>query len=371
MNTYFITGATGVLGSAIVKELLSNPENRLVLLVRAENELVLQKRITELLSFLGVGEKTRDRMDFIRGDVELERFGLHLGNFIKLGDQVTHIIHSAASVRMNYSLERARLAAVTATEHVLQLARLSRKNGLLQKMEAVSTVGVGGRYYGALPEQWLNTPRNFHNTYEQSKAEAEIILKTEVDQGMPITVHRPSMIVGDSQTGRILNFQIFYYLLEFITGRRTWGVMPDISDRHVDAIPVDYVARAISWSSKNPETIGKILHLCAGLENITSLENAEKLARSKFMKMNLPVPHKRVLPVAQFRFLVNSVTPFLPRKIRRSVSALPIFLNYTKNQIFDNTETNIILSSAGLQMPRSDEFLGPVIDYYLSQAYLT
>ncbi|CAD86146.1 MULTISPECIES: SDR family oxidoreductase [Nitrosomonas] len=371
MNTYFITGATGVLGSAIVKELLSNPENRLVLLVRAENELVLQKRITELLSFLGVGEKTRDRMDFIRGDVELERFGLHPGNFIKLGDQVTHIIHSAASVRMNYSLERARLAAVTATEHVLQLARLSRKNGLLQKMEAVSTVGVGGRYYGALPEQWLNTPRNFHNTYEQSKAEAEIILKTEVDQGMPITVHRPSMIVGDSQTGRILNFQIFYYLLEFITGRRTWGVMPDISDRHVDAIPVDYVARAISWSSKNPETIGKILHLCAGLENITSLENAEKLARSKFMKMNLPVPHKRVLPVAQFRFLVNSVTPFLPRKIRRSVSALPIFLNYTKNQIFDNTETNIILSSAGLQMPRSDEFLGPVIDYYLSQAYLT
>lgn len=127
MNTYFITGATGVLGSAIVKELLSNPENRLVLLVRAENELVLQKRITELLSFLGVGEKTRDRMDFIRGDVELERFGLHPGNFIKLGDQVTHIIHSAASVRMNYSLEQARLAAVTATEHVLQLARLSRK----------------------------------------------------------------------------------------------------------------------------------------------------------------------------------------------------------------------------------------------------
>lgn len=83
-------------------------------------------------------------------------------------------------------------------------------------MEAVSTVGVGGRYYGALPEQWLNTPRNFHNTYEQSKAEAEIILKTEVDQGMPITVHRPSMIVGDSQTGRILNFQIFTICLNLL-----------------------------------------------------------------------------------------------------------------------------------------------------------
>src|SRR5690606_15012198 len=114
-----------------------NPENRFVLLVRAENEWVLQKRVTELLSFLEVGEGARDRMDFIRGDVELEQFGLHPDDFIKLGNQVTHIIHSAASVRMNHPLERARLAAVTATEHVLQLARLSRKNGLLRKMEAV------------------------------------------------------------------------------------------------------------------------------------------------------------------------------------------------------------------------------------------
>src|SRR5690606_25545540 len=106
-----------------------------------------------------------------------------------------------ASVRMNHPLGQARRAAVTATENILQLARLSRNNGLLQKMEAVSTVGVGGKYHDALPERWLDVPRSFHNTYEQSKAEAETILKNEVDRGMPITVHRPSMIVGDSRTG--------------------------------------------------------------------------------------------------------------------------------------------------------------------------
>lgn len=371
MSTYFITGATGVLGSAVVRELLLEPDNRLMLLVRAENESVLQERIAGLLPFLGSDEKIFARMGFIRGDVEFEKFGMSPNDFMKLGNQVTHIIHSAASVRMNHPLERARRAAVTATENILQLARLSHKNGLLQKMEAVSTVGVGGKLHGTLPETWLDIPRSFHNTYEQSKAEAESILKTAVDQGMPITIHRPSMIVGDSQTGCIRHFQIFYYLLEFITGRRTWGVMPDISDQYVDAIPVDYVARAIAWSSRNSMVVGRVLHLCAGPGNTTSLEQAGELASLKFREMGLSVPRKRILPVSQFKFLVNSITPFLPQKIRRSVNVLPIFLNYTKNQIFDNSETNVLLNSTGLSMPRSDEFLNPVIDYYLSQTYST
>lgn len=369
MNTYFITGATGVLGSAIIKELVSDSANHLTLLVRAIDDQALRKRAAELISFLEIDEEARDRIGFIRGDVEHEKLGLSTENFIKLGNQVTHIIHSAASVRMNHPLELARRAAVTATENMLQLARLSCRNGLLQKMEAVSTVGVGGKYQGALPEKWLDVPRSFHNTYEQSKAEAEALLKSEVDQGMPITVHRPSMIVGDSRTGCIRHFQIFYYLLEFITGRRTWGILPDISDRHVDAIPVDYVARAISWSSKNSRTAGRVLHLCAGPGNTTLLEQASELAYFKFKKIGLSVPRKRILSTSQFRFLANSITPFLPKKIRRSVSTLPIFLNYTKNQIFDNSETGVLLSNAGLSMPCVDEFLSPVIDYYLSQIY--
>jgi len=371
MNTYFITGATGVLGSAVVKELLVDFQNRLILLVRAEDDVALRKRTEWLMTSLGIDAAIADRISFVRGNVEQKKLGLSSDEFTKLGEQVTHIIHSAASVRMNHPLERARLASVTATKHMLELARLSQRNNLLKKMEVVSTVGVGGKRREPLPERWLDEPREFHNTYEQSKAEAEAVLKMEVEQGLPITVHRPSMIVGNSLTGHVLHFQIFYFLLEFITGRRTWGVIPDISDRYVDAIPVDYVARVISWSSRNPVTIGKVLHLCAGPKNATSLEKARVMASRKFREKRVPVPREHILSVFWFRFLVSSVLPFLPRKIRRSVNALPIFLNYTENQVFANTETCEILKNAGFVLPYPDEFLSPVIDHYLSATYLS
>lgn len=369
MNTYFITGATGVLGSAVAKELLADSQNRLVLLVRAEDNVALQKRAEWLMTSLGIDASIADRISFVQGDVELKELGLPSVEFAKLGEQVTHIIHSAASVRMNHPLERARLASVTATKHMLELAQLSWKNSLLKKMEVVSTVGVGGKRREPLPERWLDEPREFHNTYEQSKAEAEAILKMEVERGLPVTVHRPSMIVGNSLTGYVLHFQIFYFLLEFITGRRTWGVIPDVSDRYVDTIPVDYVARVISWSSKNISTTGKILHLCAGPDNATSLEKARVMAHQKFREMGLSVPQERILPSAGFKLLVNSILPFLPRKIRRSVGALPVFLNYTKNQAFTNTETCEMLRNVGLVLPCPDQFLNPVMDYYLSATY--
>lgn len=369
MNTYFITGATGVLGSAVVRELLADSQNQLVLLVRAENNVALQKRAAWLVASLEINTVTANRINFVQGDVEQEKLGLSPNEFAKLGERVTHIIHSAASVRMNHSLERARLAAVTATEHVIQLAQLGWKNSSLKKMEVVSTVGVGGKRKEPLSEGWLEEPRDFHNTYEQSKAEAESVLRVEVERGLPITVHRPSMIVGNSLTGYILHFQIFYFLLEFITGRRTRGVIPDISERYVDTIPVDYVARVVSWSSRNPSTIGRVLHLCAGQKNATSLDKARILAILKFREKGLFVPYEHILPVPWFKLLVSSILPFLPQKTRRSVNVLPIFLNYTENQVFTNTETCEILKNSGFILPCPDEFLGPVIDYYLSATY--
>ena len=56
--------------------------------------------------------------------------------------------------------------------------------------------------------------RTFHNTYEQAKAEAEEYLYPFMaDERLPITIHRPSMVVGDSMTGKAISFQVFYHHL--------------------------------------------------------------------------------------------------------------------------------------------------------------
>lgn len=369
MTTFFITGATGVLGSAIVRELLANTSHRLVLLIRAKDDTALQKRVEQLLAFLEVDPAvTRTRIAPIRGDTELTKFGLDSDDYAMLAASVTHVIHCAAIVRMNLPLDVARRAAVAATENILQLARLCQANGILQKVEMVSTVGVGGRWQGPLPERWINEPRSFHNTYEQAKAEAEAVMEHQAKEGLPVTVHRPSMVVGNSHDGSIPHFQIFYYLVEFIAGRRTWGLLPDLSQNHVDLVPADYVAQAIVWSSSNPLTIGKILHLCAGPDQAISLDVLRTIVISKFHASGLSVPKERTLSVAWFNVFVRVATPFAPKPLKRALATLPIFLDYlSEDQAFANTNTCQLLEPAGILLPHARKFLDPVLDYYLSR----
>lgn len=371
MSTYFITGATGVLGSAIVRELLMFSSHRLVLLIRAEDAAALQKRVEQLMTFLEVDSgMARSRIEPIRGNTEMLEFGLDSADYVRLGASVTHIIHSAAIVRMNLPLDIARHAAVGAADNVMQLARLCRKNGILQKVEMVSTVGVGGRWKGPLPERWINEPRNFHNTYEQAKSEAEAAMEHQAKAGLPVTVHRPSMIVGNSRDGRIPHFQIFYHLVEFIAGRRTWGLLPDLTHNHVDLVPADYVAKAIIWSSSSSRTTGQILHLCGGSDGAVPLDRLRSIALKKFRGYGLPAPEQRTLPTAWLDIITRLAAPIASKRLKRALATLPIFLDYlSEDQAFANERTRQLLEPAGLFIPQAEAFLDPVLDYYLNRSY--
>ena len=157
---------------------------------------------------LGPAEgEARTRVSALAGDVTEPRFGLGEQDFRQLACNSTHIVHSAGAVRMNLPLEEARRSSVGSARNVVALARASQAMGMLQKLEFVSTVGVLGRGSGVLEEKWVTAARQFHNTYEAAKADAEDYIRTEIEAGLPVTVHRPSMVVGDSRSGRIVHFQ--------------------------------------------------------------------------------------------------------------------------------------------------------------------
>jgi thioester reductase-like protein len=371
MTTYFITGATGVLGSAIIRELLRQPLHRLILLIRAKDDAALQTRVEQLLAFLNVDSSVaKERIEAVRGDTELIRFGLDAREYSMLCASVTHIIHSAAIVRMNLPLDTARQASVASADNILQLARLCQANGILRKAEMVSTVGVGGRWSGPLPERWIDESRRFHNTYEQAKAEAETGIQRAIKDGLPVTVHRPSMIVGNSRDGSIPHFQIFYHLIEFIAGRRTLGMLPDLGRHHVDLVPADYVAQAIIWSSLDNVTTGRVLHLCSGPDHALPLKKLRTAVMEQFSRHRVSVPTGRTLPIAWFNAFARAAAPLVPKQFRRALATLPIFLDYlSEDQEFANIQTRQLLEPAGLILPEADTFLRPVLDYYLERTY--
>ncbi|MEI7967399.1 MAG: SDR family oxidoreductase [Betaproteobacteria bacterium] len=372
MTAFFVTGATGVVGSALVEALLRLPEARLFLLIRAGSGDELRQRLETLLRFCGADPAAvAGRVMALAGDTTLPQFGLGPDDYREVVLATRHIVHCAGAVRMNLPLEAARASAVGAARNVIALAAQARSSGQPPpKVEFVSTVGVGGRLPGTLPERWITEEREFHNTYEQSKAEAEVLVERAIADGLPVTVHRPSMVVGDSRSGRIINFQVFYHLAEFLTGRRTGGFLPDPGQTRLDIVSSDHVARALVWSALEPATAGRVLHLCAGPEDALPIRDLARLLGQAFEAAGQPVPRARWLPIGVFRAALPVGRLFAGPGVRKALATLPIFLDYlAESQAFGNQETSRLLQAAGMTADRSVNLAQVAIRFYLDSRY--
>lgn len=368
MNTYFITGATGAVGSAIVERLLAERDTALKLLIRAKSADELRRRLSVLLAFCGgASDQVAARVTAIPGDASLPMFGLAEDSYRRLASECTHIIHCAGAVRMNLPIGDARKSAVESARAILELsdavfqARSSRP-----KTEVISTVGVGGRVPGTVPEQWISTARPFHNTYEQAKSEAEDLVRTAVESGYPITVHRPSMVVGHSRTGRIIHFQVFFHLAEFLSGRRTRGLFPTFGETRLDLVAADHVAQAVVWSSKAPSTSGRILHLCAGPDGSIPIGELQAQVAEIYRDQGVSVPRAITLPTPVFLGLARLLALGADASLKKALSTLPVFLDYlSSNQRFANASTRQTLNAADIEFPASRTLVAPSLRNYL------
>ena len=368
MSHVFLTGASGTIGSALVPRLLADPAQQVTLLLRAADSADLQSRLTGLCAHWGLadGDTRLARLHMVRGDIAQPQLGLSDAQLADLARQTTHIIHCATNVKLNMALDEARATAVTPTRSVLALARRCAANGQLQKVDLVSTVGVWGRTPGAMPERRLPEVADFHNTYEAAKSEAERVVWAE-GEGLPITVHRPSMVVGNSRDGRVIHFQVFYHLCEFLSGSRTFGIMPTLGHTRLDTVPVDWVADAIAWASAHPQTAGQIFHLCSGPERAILITTLQQVVRDTWQRHGRPLPTLRTLDRRWLERLVPVIGALAGARTRRALRGLPPVLAYlAEDQGFNNTDSLRRLQAAGLPLPDVHQYLQPVLQHYLA-----
>lgn len=368
MKNVFLTGGTGTIGSALVPRLLADDDTVLTLLIRARDDADLHARLAQMLGYWQYepGGSRASRIRPLRGDISLPQFGVGDAVFAQLADETTHIIHCAASVKLNMEIEQARATAVTPTRTVLELGRRCAQAQALRKIDLVSTVGVWGRTPGHMPERRLPEVTDFHNTYEAAKSEAERVIWSE-GEGLPITVHRPSMVVGETGSGRVMHFQVFYHLCEFLSGARTYGVMPELGHTHLDTVPVDWVADAIHWCSNHEETAGQIFHLCSGPDEAISLTSLQQRVRRAWQANGRKLPGLRRVNRSLLERLVPLIGALAGAKARRALRGLPPILAYlAEDQGFANTRTAQVFAEAGLPVPPVDSYLDAVLGYYLN-----
>jgi long-chain acyl-CoA synthetase len=351
-----ITGATGFLGEQILRTLLSRrPEASLVLLIRDTAEQSASQRLDTLLKrCLGEEESllARRRIEVLPGDVTAERAGLSRRDWSAAAEGATRIIHGAASVRFDMSLGEARRINVEGARHMLRLAEEAHRGGSLRSFTYVSTSFVAGRREGLVREDELETGQRFRNSYERSKCEAEALVGGRAAE-LPVTILRPSIIVGDSRTGATSSFHTIYWPLR-VYARKGWRILPGRGDTQVDMVPVQFVAQATERLAFESLAAGRTFHLCAGPDRGATIgEIAESAARF----FRLPPP--RFVPPALFLTLLRpllAVTLWGPR--RRILRQGRLYRPYLDMRLeFDTTQADALLEPAGIVPPRVMDYL--------------
>lgn len=368
MRKVLITGATGVLGSALAPLFINEPETQVLLLIRAGDDRVLAQRLEALFAFWGadIAEPgARSRVTALRGDAAEPGFGLPRAVGDGLARDLTHIVHCAASVRLDLSEGEARRSALDPARHAVALAAACRGNGRFAKLDYVSTLGVAGRLQGMVPERPLTEARGFHNTYESAKAAAEELVLAAAQDGLPVTIHRPSMVVGHSRTGKISRFQVFYFLSRFLSGRHTWGLIPRLEGMSLDLVPCDWVAGAIHRASLDGRTVGRILHLCAGPDRAVPFLDLVRILGEHYRRRELHLPRLRLVPPRLFLAALVALRLIAHGDSRHRLGNLEMFLDYMADrQVFANRETLRLLGYGGDDAPPAPAtFLTPVLEY--------
>ncbi len=162
---------------------------------------------------------------------------------------------------MNLPIEQARIRRDSAV-NILELANACRK---LQKIEFVSTVGVGGRTPRRRAGEWLSKPREFHNPTSRPRPKRR---SASAGGRRRLATDRAPAEHGcrNATDGRIIHFQIFYHLCEFLAGGRTFGLTPDFGRARLDIVPADMSPGSLLGSSQTNVSSGRILHSCSGPE---------------------------------------------------------------------------------------------------------
>jgi len=238
-----VTGATGFLGRHVLKALLRDTELSLVCLVRDGQELNASQRLLAAMSELEIDSpENLARITVIGGDIALPRFGLADKIYDDLSKDVGRVYHCAAHVNWARNYRQLREINVNGSLEVIRFACEKR----CKPVVFVSTIAVcfAFEHSGAVTEETDMLPHieRMPLGYAQSKCVAESLLRQACKRGLPVTILRPSLISGDSQSGKANTDDLIAALIE---GCARAGVCGD-SDWLLDCVPVDMVADVVA-----------------------------------------------------------------------------------------------------------------------------
>jgi long-chain acyl-CoA synthetase len=356
-----LTGATGFVGMEVLARYLERTDRRVYALVRGANERDVKARVERtLLCLFGADHPHSGRVVAVRGDITRPCLGLGRRRD-QLAERVSEVVHGAASVSFELGLEDQRQVNVEGTRRVLEFAERADARGGLRRFSYISTAYVAGEHAGCFSEDELDVGQRFRNAYEQSKFEAECLV-TRARRRLPVTVLRPSIIVGERDSGWTQSFNVLYWPLRAFS-RGAYVALPARRSAPVDVVPVDYVADAIFALSQTPEAEGVTYHLTAG-SNATSVGELVELASAYFRR-----PAPRLISPGVYRRVVHPLLVQATRdeRGRRALSRSKVFFPYFEvAATYDDRRSRVALRGTGIEPTPLPRYFDQLLEFALA-----
>jgi thioester reductase-like protein len=341
----FLTGFPGFLGSELVDRLLDRAD-RVDCLVQPAYREAAEARAAEI-----AGPEWRDRVRLYEGDVTDPSLGLDAERYGDAATAADEVFHLAAVYDLSVSRDVGERVNVDGTEHVLDFAEAADAD----RFQHVSTCYVSGRHDGVFRESDLAVGQSFTNHYEETKFRAEVAVRDRMAEGLPATVYRPAIVVGDSETGATQKYDGPYYLIRFLLRQPRVAVLPLLGapdETELNVVPRDYVVDAIAELSAMERAAGVTYHLCD--PNPPTVREAVRLLADAADRRLLapPVPEgllRRVLSLPRARDLTG-VDP----------AVLPYFTHPTR-YVAGNARRD--LTDADVSPPPFASYVSTAVDY--------
>lgn len=353
-----LSGATGFVGMELLARYLERTDRKIYALIRAPSpELAAARLAATLEDVFGTIHANAGRVVPLLGDLTQPELGLDARRRDEVAEEVSEIVHGAASVSFHAELESCQKINVEGTRRVIELAERCQSRGGLRRLTYVSTAYVAGDDTGHIQEHQHDAHQRFRNSYEQSKFEAEALVHAERER-LPVTIARPSIIVGDQHTGWTSAFNVIYWPLRAFS-RGQYPILPARRWAPVDVVSVDYVADAIFQLTQSPQAVGHTYHLAAG-EKASSMEELIDLAAVRFER-----PAPRVVSPALYRHLIH------PQLLRRSDAerrrllrtSEAFFPYFATKATYDTARSRAALDPCGVAPAPLSAYFDRLVDY--------
>lgn len=337
MPSIFFTGFPGFLGVELLPRLLARaPGTNAVCLVQPKFMALAQQRIPPGLA---------GRVKLIAGDITAK--------IDAPSDDVVEIHHLAAVYDLMVPRDAGLRVNVDGTRNVLDFASRCPN---LRRFHYVSTCYVSGRHPGVFREGDLEKGQTFNNYYEETKYLAEVEVQGQMAKGLPATIYRPAVVVGDSGTGATQKFDGPYFVMQWLLRQPRVAVLPVVgrpSRYTFNVVPRNFIVDAIEFLSGLPAAVGKVYQL-ADPSPLTIDELIDTLGRATGRKV-LRIPLTLGLAKASLDHV-----PGVYRLLRIPSAAVNYFVHPTS---YDTANAAVDLAASRIAVPRFADYAPRLVEF--------